>query len=598
MAYNLAPRFSQPQKYFTLLDPGAYQNEKVGLKQNVAPFLSRTPRNTHTGSKLWTQADYDQTLPRNIPNCSAMLSKQPRFPYEAFSAEDLAEILCKCGILSPCECPTGQGQEKQEEIICQGKVKRRLFKGPTPRSVLGDEGLSTPSRRDHGFKITSEGNQFRLRDEYGDESPPFYDARVKESTAYYQGCKWSKRTSKRCQKSLEVRPGPADYSFERKPTADEICAEKIRAFKRKTTAQLRFMDLIEKKNLLDNPPGPTTYDPKLPKGTELQNTLSKDERFPKPKTEVSPGPADHKLRRDFDPIKHDALCHATLPEPPCFGSKTNRFKIQREEGPSPASYDVRYSVCNYLHCRTAPFGSSAKRFIDNIVEESEESDSLDLADEEIDEQAAKPCIKPTWEFKSKTIRMKPLVKKHDEPGPADLPQIKRHVVRSRETQYIAPFFSSEGRFQPWHNWIPVHGALVVPGPGYYCLDKPRCNNAVNRGSLSRAQRFPTSSYKTPAPNKYKRKDGIETVLNTHNKRLKNNLKNQYKHQWEPPKPKKVLSLEEREQTLLQKSITLLESKTELVKKTIELPKEEETKPKTKQKMLRSFLYAYPLPKYL
>lgn len=598
MAYSLGARFPPPPKYFTIYDPGAYHCDVSRRKKNVVPFLAKTPRNTQGNIKVWTQAVYNTNIPHKIPNCSAMLSKTPRFPYKALSNEDLEEILCKCGFPSPCECPTDQ--EKEEDIVeCQGKVKRRIFKGPAPRSALGDEGLSAPSRKDYGFDI-KDGIQHRLMKVIKEECPPFYDARVNESTAFYQGCKWSKRTAKP-QKYLGIKPGPGDYNLEKEPTADKICLEKIRAYKRRTAKQLRFMDLVYQKNLSDNSPGPTAYDPKPPKGTDLSITGSKAERFTLSKYAVSPGPADHWLRRDFDPIEYTGItCHAKLPNPPCFGSKAGRFSNKIHDGPGPASYNTRINLCHYVHCSKAPFGTSAKRFKEKVEEEGY-TDNLESVEDIRDipvekEKTVKPCLPLTWEFKSKTIRLKPLLKKHDEPSPADLPQNTIETNRSSESQNVAPFCSSEGRFLPWYCWIPVLGKLQTPGPATYCLEKPKCIPAFNRGPLYRADRFPKLVHSSPAPNKYDVDCGIDTILSTHNERLKKNIKNKYKFRWEPKKPRKVLSFEEKEDLLLLKTIQLLNLEDEKPKKKAVKKKELDSN-KPKPKMLRTFLYAHPLKKY-
>lgn len=599
MAYSLGDRFAPDPKYFTLLDPGAYQSEKRAFKQNAAPFLSRTPRRTHPENKLWTHAVYGQYDSQTIPNCTAMLSKQPRFPYDPFSAEDLEEILCKCGIVSSCECLTGKEQEK--EVICQGKVRRRIYKGPTPRSILGDEGLSTPSRNDHGYSILTDGTQKRKRTEVKEECPPFYDARINEATSFYRGCKWSQWTSKRSQDPASGRPGPGHYNFVREPTKEEICAEEVRAFKRKTARQLRFIEIIQMKNILDDHPGPAHYRPMSPKGTELKTTGSKAKRFFSSKYDISPGPQTYLIKRDFEEDPSTYLCHAILPEQAAFGTKAMRFKHQYEKGPGPASYDLNSKICNFVHCPTAPFGTSAKRFKNDIMEEVEE---VDLSDDEPlnDKDQEEICVMPTWEFHSKTIRMKPLVKRNDEPSPADLPQnLVRvdHDPRSSESQITAPFFSSEGRFQPWFNWIPICNPMETPGPGEYCTAKPECTPAVVKGPLSRAERFPPGRYKSPAPNKYRCNDGIETILATHNQRLKNNVNANCTFHWKQPKEQKSLSYEEQESRLLTKSISLLDPEDEEEpQKPPEIIPQPVVAEKDKPKMLRTFLYARPLPKYM
>lgn len=589
MAYSLAARFSPPPKYYTLLDPGSYNPEQiVRTKPNTAPFLSNCPRKIEGGAKLWTQAVYDWSLPNNLKNYASMLSKKPRFPYEAFSAEDLEEILCRCGFSTPCECPTGE--EIEPEVICQGKVKRRLFKGITPRYGF-DEGLSTPSRNDHGFDITPEGGQYRIREEIKQDCPPFYDTKVIESTAFYQGCKWSKRTGKD-REHVKKTPGPADYYLEREPTREEICAEKIRALKRKTTRQTRFMEMVQQRTIRENLPSPATYRPMSPRGTDLKCLGPKAERFPntKSKYDRSPGPADHWLRRDFDAVKPpDVLCHANLPEPACFGNKANRFKIQREEGPSPATYHVNTRVCNFVNCRTAGFGTSAKRFKQDII--IEESDDVEIVEPK---NKPKPCILPTWGFRSKTVRMKPLVKKLYEQSPADFIPKQTSVGRSAELQTAAPFYTSERRFNPWFSSMPVHGILETPGPGYYCLEKPECFPAFKRGPLYRAKRFSSILHKGPPPNEYEVCNGIETILATHNDKLKNNIENKYKFIWKQPKPKKVLTFEEREKLLLRQCIAILDTDEEKAEKPTHKEKVNGSV-KTKQKMLRYFLYAHPVP---
>ena len=565
MAYDLSARFPPTPKYFTLLDPGSYYSDKSRNKQNAAPFLSKTPRKTLGGATLWTQAVYDQSLPSNIPNCSSMLSKKPRFPYEAFSAEDLEEMLCKCGIIT-CECPTGQDTE-EEIVLCQGKVKRRLFKGTVLQSLYGSGGLSTSAGKKQ-------------------ESPPFYDARVNESTAFYQGCKWSKRTAKD-RKDKEVRPGPTHYSLERDPTEFEICAEKVRAFKRKTTRQLRFIEMVQQRTILENRPSPAAYDPKLPKGTDLKFLGPKSERFPMGQYDIHPGPADHWLRRDFDAIEPpDIVCQAKLPEPACFGLKAKRFKTQREEGPSPASYTINNLKTNFDGCRT-PFGSSAERFKTETIEES---DNDEIVEPSVEESKATPCERPTWEFKSKTIRMKPLLKKYNEASPADFLQKKSPVKKN-----AVPFSSSERRFMPWYTWLSVHGFLETPGPGYYSTEKPKCFPAFKRGPLYRAPRFPNICHKSPPPNAYQVNNGIETILATHNTRLKSNLKDQFEIKYHREEPR-VMTYEKRERILFDKCIACLDTEPEEKEETEPLEQDVPVTPKSK--LLKHFLYAHPVPNIL
>lgn len=598
MAYSLGDRFPPPPTSYTLLEPGAYQfGDDHKVRINKVPFLSRTPRNTQPGGRIWTHAIYDYAIPAKIPNITSLTSKCPRFPYEAFSKEDLEALLCRCGIQSPCECPTGEEQE-EPEVLCQAKVRKRIFKGPAPKSTLCD-GLSAPSKRDHGFEVQPDGSQKRLLDKVDDESPPFYDAQVHESTAFYHGCKWSKWTSKRSSQTVDDGPGPADYYYVKHPTDYEICAEKLRLYRRQTSKQLRFIEMVQQRDINEGRPGPATYSPMLPKGYEMQYLGPKAKRFTTSTIEQRPGPADHWVKRAFElPDPPDFPCHAKLPEPPFFGIKAQRFKPRREEGPSPATYNPVYNPCHFMHCPTAPFGSSSVRFKEN-PNDNEDEEEVIAEDEpekkEGNDEQKKECPTPTWEFKSKTIRMKPLEKILNAPSPADLAQPRVKVDRSRRLQYFAPFFSSEGRFQPWYDWMPVFGRVKTPGPCYYCLEKPKCYPAVPRGPLCRSSRFSDFKSESPSPNRYNVGGGIETILKTHNQRLKNNIEKQHKFIWEPPLEPQRLSYEEQESLLLQKSIALLEpdntsdNKSSKSCSSKSSPRRDDTS-KGQSKLLRCFVY--------
>lgn len=578
MAYDLDDRFSRPPKYYRFYDPGTYQFEKSSLKPNTAPFLSRKPRNTSTNAILWTQAIYDIPVLHRIPNITSLKSTVKRFPYEAFSPEDLEELLCRCGVENPCVCT----EFPPEEEICQGKVKRRIFKGYVPT------GLEK--------KIT-------VKDK--NKCPPFYDASVQESTAFYRGCKWSKRTSERSTQVVQLGPGPTDYSLEKKPTIEEICAEKVRALKRKTCKQMRFIEKVQQQNILEGKPGPGTYSPEFPKGTNLQYLGPKAARFSNAYS-AHPGPADYWLRRDFDPLDPpEILCQAKLPEPSCFGIKAKRFIPQKEQGPSPASYDTTYKPCQFVHCSTAPFGSSTIRFKADVTDDSDD----EVIIEECPSAPEKNCPNPTWEFKSKTIRMKPLIKETGKPYSDESVPKKQKMCRTPELQYMAPFYSSEGRFQPWYNNSPVHGKYETPGPCRYSLEIPKSIPAVSHGPLCREERFPRNKNNNPAPNNYKVYGGIESILSTHNKRLAENIRNNITFVWDPPAKPESMTYEQREKLLFQKCIDLLEpdidiSKRRKKKSSVKsrsnmekLQTDTIDKNVNKPKMLRTFLYSHQMPNY-
>lgn len=594
MAYNLEDRFRPPPKYYRILDPGAYQNnEKRKFKQNTAPFLANIERKTTPCNKIWTHTIHNVDLRPKIANCTSLQSKVPRFAYEALRKEYLDQILCRCGIDDTCECPT-EDVEGKEEILCQGNVPKCIYKGHPPRSFLGDSGLSSPSKGDKS------GHQKRVILKK-DNDPPFYDARVIESTAFYQGCKWGSWTSKRSTPTFEKRPGPADYTINRQPTTEEICNEKVRHFKRKFSKQLRFIEMIQQRNISEQSPGPSTYTPNLPNNDATEFYGSKAERFPVAMYDQRPGPADYSVKRDFDiPDPPDKPCHAKLPEPSCFGVNAMRFKPRKEEGPSPASYNVNSSACYFMQCSEAPFNSTSVRFKEEeIIDDDDENLVAEKETEKKeDKENIQICPNPTWEFRSRTIRMKPLVKKPTEPSPADLPQSRIKVERLPQLQYIAPFYSSEGRFEPWYDWMPVFGRVKTPGPAYYCLNKPSCLPAVNHGPLFRTPRFPGCKSQSPACNQYSVGAGIETILFTHNNKLKQNIENQHKFIWVPPPEPKKLSFEEQEELLFQKCISILDMTTKKygnkIPKAIagepEIIKKPPTEERQKPKFLRSFLH--------
>lgn len=140
--------------------------------------------------------------------------------------------------------------------------------------------------------------------------------------------------------------------------------------------------------------------------------------------------------------------------------------------------------------------------------------------------------------------------------------------------------------------MPIYGSVNTPGPGYYNQEKSKWSPAVCRGPLVRTQRFPPSGFQTPAPNEYKVAGGLETVLCTHNAKLKMNIVNQHKFHWEPPAdPNNMLSYEQREAYLLENSIKFLN-----VEDKVPTNKNFKHNINTnKPKMLRYFLYDHPMP---
>ena len=564
MAYNLSERFPPPPKSFPIFEPaGVYQNVNSTLiHQNNVPFLSKSPRKTETIFPVWTHALYYGDAPPRIPNCSSLLSKVPRFPYESLSKEDIEDILCRCGVDAKCECLSED--EEPDRILsnsqlCQGKIPRTIFKGVPPRSVLG-EGISSPCKRDAGYKILPDGSKSRIVKQVKND-PPFYDINVKEHSSFYHGWKWSEWNSQRSSKISDSTPGPAHYTLETYPTYEHQCAENVRAYKRKTSKQLRFIEIVQRRNILQNLPGPADYSPMPPNETYQKSVFSKGQRFQINKYNEIPGPTEYFIKRDFEKDKGPLnICHAKLPTPAAFGTKDVRLKYPSDKGPSPASYNVvtKSNQNRVTNCDLAPFNTSTKRF--KVEKDEDDSDSsFSLEDEEIQEKHKTELkhITPSWEFRSKTIRMKPLIRKLDEPSPADLPQ-PNYKDKRDQLRHACPFSSTAPRFQNWFNWIPVHGSLETPGPGYYDLKKTKCLTAVPHGPISQSRRFIDNAYLTPPPNEYEVNNGVETILMTHNQTLKDRIEHKHKIRWNPPPKFKILTLEEKESLLLNKCIALLD----------------------------------------
>ncbi|XP_038216631.1 uncharacterized protein LOC119835723 [Zerene cesonia] len=555
MAYNTKERFLDPPQYYRLLDPGAYQNmNRPLIKPNKAPFLANSQRKIKSGSVIWTHAIYSSDIKPKIANCTAMMSKIPRFSYEKSDLSKLEDLLCACKDPNICECED-EDKSSQEGIICQSRRPRVLFKGAPPRSQVED-GISAPSKRDHGFAILPDGSKKRIFIMPDKECPPFYNTNINESTAFYRGCKWSRWTSKISKTCTDTTPGPAQYILEHEPTFNEICAERVRAFKRKTSKQLRFIEMVQRRNVIENLPGPSSYSPVLPKSTDLNFLGPKAARFTTSQFNICPGPAQYWVKRDFDkPEAPKKICQAILPAPAPFGVKAVRLKPLKEEGPSPASYNPAYKPCNFIRCTKAPFLISTERFKEKEPEESDDEiviDNESLTDTK-EKQDSKPT--PTWQFKSIVPRMKPLTKAG--PKPVAISSSNVRIKRFMKLQRAAPFFSSEGRFRPWYNWIPIHAKEKTPGPAYYDLTPPECYPAVSRGPLFRSPRFRSYYQQTPAPNEYKVVIGIENILHTHNQHLKENLQKKHKFQWQPTRKPRPLNNEEKETVLLRESIALL-----------------------------------------
>ncbi|KAG7313162.1 hypothetical protein JYU34_000255 [Plutella xylostella] len=533
MAYNLEHRFPGPH-IDIFIGPGSYEHEICKpFQQNKYPFNSSKNRDTLKYGSLYTEAIYYAKYRDKIPLGTSLQSKTPRFPYELFSKEDMEELLCRCGVESPCICDEGKVTER---VVCQAKVPRRLFIGSCPNS---------PGRR-HVLMKPNKPN------------PDFYNATVNEFTKFYHGCKWSKWTSKREIKSLETRPGPADYHVEKKTTAQEICNERMREYHRMSSKQPRYIEMVQNLELRECRPGPASYYVKTPQCPDLKFYGGKAERFPESKYEITPGPADQYIKRLYDSQTCEMKCpHVKLPAPAGFSVKAPRFRNQHHEGPGPADYNIKRNLCAFMHCSTAPFGVSSKRFVDDPTE--------DFSDEELDEEEEipkkEPCVNPTWQFKSNAKLYKPLIKKLNDPSPADFlncPCGNKYLTeRPPEKQYAAPFYSSDGRFLPWYSWVSICGKSSSPGPGYYELNEPKCRPAFKCGPLYKTPRFNSKINTNPAPNEY----NIETeaaILNTFNVRLKNNLSKRKTLNLKPRKEKKHPTKEDIEMKLYQQSIELLD----------------------------------------
>lgn len=590
MAYGLSDRFPKQHKYYPLLDPGTYTTVgSVRIKRNRAPFLSRTPRITQPASKIWTHVIYSADHPRRIANCSAMMSRRPRFPWDILKKEDIREIICECNSQQTCECVS---EKKKKDVKSESKPQQQIFIGPLPRANIDSDSPFRCKRNEFNNVFLSKNDKdihkkgHKRRSCLNDNEPGVL-------TDYYKGCKWSRWTSKRTLKSLNEGPSPTSYTIKQEPPPYQLCAEKERANRRKTSRQYRYIDMIQKQNLKENLPGPATYNPQYPKGTDLQFLGPRAKRFTYSKYYIIPGPADYKVKRDFDlPELLENRCHAKLGRRSAFGMNAPRFKSIKHEGPGPASYDTSHQICMVKHCLTAPFGSSSVRFTD-IQCEDEISDDEDTCSQTKDIECEK--LKESWMFKSRTVRMNKLKKKLIEPSPADMPL--RTINRSK--QNTAPFATSEARFQPWYNWIPVYNVQDTPAPGDYNPEKVLCIPAVVRGPVFRSERFKCDISQTPPCNAYKVSEGLEAVLRTHNTKLKENITKKHEYDWKPFSLKKKSNDKERVSHLINSCLNLLNTDMFCAEQTFNGKQilNRKIKKVENSKMLRSFLYKSVLPNY-
>ncbi|XP_014369680.2 uncharacterized protein LOC106719753 [Papilio machaon] len=588
MAFDLAERFPNGTKYYALLDPGQYQCiSDRKQKESIAPFLSKSPRVCQKGNKIWTHAAYSPKSDRHIPNCTTIRSKIPRFKYEAITNDALDEIICQCD-RNTCECLP---KKDEPDLKTKYPVRPRIFIGPYPRT-MSDSGISVPCRRDRGFHLFPDGRKKRILEGFK-AGPPFYDAEVREFTTFYRGCKWSYWTARRSTKTVDEGPGPADYTIQHEPTETEKCAEKIRADKRRKSKQYRYIEMVQQNNIRENLPGPATYSPKAPKGTELKFLGSKAERFQTSKYEVIPGPNAYTIKRIFDlPESPGTYCHVKLPPIAPFGFNAPRFKRTTHQAPGPADYEITHKISNFMVCSKAPFGSCSKRF-----SETKELDEIAEEENEVkEEEQREKCLNSSWMFKSQAKRLNPLKKNLCAPSPADLPMKMYDTKRSLPLQQTAPFFTSTERFQPWYNFIPIQNLDETPGPAQYRHDKPSCTPAVVRGPLYRSKRFDYSISNTPACNRYNIGGGVETVLHTSSARVKDNIRKRRGFCWKALKQKSKLSDKEKESLLLNNCIALLNVDL-FSDKISNTGNNYSAAPEKRNKLLHCFLYRHPVPNY-
>lgn len=559
MAFNLQPRFELRHENYCYSDPGAYEVSGLDkFQQNKAPFLSKASRNTLSCNPIWTHNIYFTNKPHFIPNITSLNAKCPRFLYKPFRIEDFETQLCDCDVTT-CECPTS---EHEDAPICQAKTVRRIMKGSCIKHVA--------------------------KPRIQDSNPPIYDVQVLEASSFYKGCKWSRWTSRKTTPSVSG-PGPADYSLEKNDTDNKICYEQFREYRRRTSKQPRYIEIIQRQSVLENRPGPNHYDPKL-QHTNLCFTGPKAERFAK-EVNQNPSPTEYTIKRDFEvnqpPTKR---CHVRLPDPACFGVKAKRFVYRSDGKPSPASYYVRDKICHIVKCSKAPFNSSSKRFKDTVPSEID-SDGQDNESEQEDEKIK--CPNPTWVFQSKTLRFTPLISKINKPKPVTLLTNYANVKSNQHLKRNAPFGSSEERFRTWYNWIPVFNSTTTPGPGELDIEGPRILSAVSHGPLSRASRFPKLNNSNPAPNEYKIEDELGKVLKTHNRKLKHNIEKKYKFNWTAPSSKQKMSYEEKEMMLLNRMIATLGDDGVSTNDEQKQINDKLQKPK----LLNWFLYKHPMANY-
>nr|XP_031843844.1 sperm-tail PG-rich repeat-containing protein 2-like [Nomia melanderi] len=324
---------------------------------------------------------------------------------------------------------------------------------PLPRPT------SVPGKLDTGYDIDQHGV---LR-----KNPPmkhvpscFYDV-PREETCYttlkYKGNFWSRMTGRTDARSSS-NPGPGYYEHETTKTAAQIRDERIREAKRGTAKQLRFLDILSRRKLLENFPAPNSY-----------NVKGNFDRF----------------------LKIACKCDPYLCKLPPFGQSAKRFDYKRKDLPGPGAYDPEdrmkcvTSICN------APFGSFSRRFHKITVEPGPapndyHTDVGNLAYES--QKRFKQTSKPSYSHKSfNTIST--LYKDEED---SEITNIPKRIKQNRSKVYHAAFKSKAARF-------PAHKKVDVPDPGAYDVltafkaNRDKCDYLSRRLPApfgSRASRFP------------------------------------------------------------------------------------------------------------
>ncbi|KZC09607.1 Uncharacterized protein C4orf37 like protein [Dufourea novaeangliae] len=419
----------------------------------------------------------------------------------------------------------------------------KLWVIPPPRSSL-PRSTTIPGKFDTGYDINQYGVLIK-NPPIRHEPPEFYNIPRGETcytTLKYKGNFWSRMTGK-TEPRPSLTPSPGDYEHDTKKTAAQIRDEKVREAKRGASKQLRYLDSLYRRKMLENIPAPNSYNVKgafdryLKTVCKCDPYLVESPAFAQTAKVIHPRKFVLKiLNRFHDKVKSDTpgpgaydpedrmKCVTSICNAP-FDSYAGRFqKITVEPGPTPSDYQTDVGNLAYesqkRFKRTCKESNPYKYYKNVFVFDDYEGDYTNIPKK--DEE--KKCKIYHAAFKSRTERFPTQKADVPDPGAYDVsPAFKanRDKCNFPSRRLPAPFGSRANRFQkmlrsddvqrpePGTYDITVDigkgvvGGVIslpredsnktrVPGPAHYCVRKELWHSFGARASRAfgtRGMRF-------------------------------------------------------------------------------------------------------------